>query len=61
MIRKVAFLSYHTCPLIPPGSGDAGGMNVYIDELASIMARPYSRLTRNFISSQASEGWRVPA
>ena len=38
MIRRVAFLSYHTCPLIPPGSGDAGGMNVYINELASIMA-----------------------
>ncbi len=38
MISKVAFLSYHTCPLIPPGSGDSGGMNVYIDELASMMA-----------------------
>ena len=37
MISKVAFLSFHTCPLIPPGSGDAGGMNVYIDELASMM------------------------
>ncbi len=37
MISKVAFLSYHTCPLISPGSGDAGGMNVYIDELASMM------------------------
>ncbi len=38
MISKVAFLSYHTCPLIPPGSGDSGGMNVYIDELATMMA-----------------------
>lgn len=34
MIRRVAFLSLHTSPLIQPGSGDAGGMNVYIDELA---------------------------
>ena len=37
MISRVAFLSYHTCPLVPPGSGDAGGMNVYINELASMM------------------------
>ena len=37
MINRVAFLSYHTCPLIPPGTGDAGGMNVYINELASMM------------------------
>ena len=34
MIERVAFLSLHTSPLIQPGSGDAGGMNVYIDELA---------------------------
>ncbi len=37
MISNVAFLSFHTCPLVPPGSGDAGGMNVYINELASMM------------------------
>lgn len=37
MIRRVAFLSLHTSPLIQPGSGDAGGMNVYIDELTRTM------------------------
>jgi D-inositol-3-phosphate glycosyltransferase len=37
MIRRVAFLSLHTSPLIQPGTGDAGGMNVYIDELARTM------------------------
>ena len=37
MIRRVAFLSLHTSPLVQPGSGDAGGMNVYIDELARAM------------------------
>lgn len=37
MIRRVAFLSLHTSPLVQPGSGDAGGMNVYIDELARTM------------------------
>jgi len=38
MIRRVAYLSIHTCPLARPGSGDAGGMNVYIDGLARTMA-----------------------
>ena len=34
MIESVGYLSLHTSPLLTPGSGDAGGMNVYIDELA---------------------------
>lgn len=38
MIRRVAYLSMHTCPLVQPGNGDAGGMNVYIHELALAMA-----------------------
>ena len=38
MISSVAYLSLHTSPLLTPGSGDAGGMNVYIDELAREMA-----------------------
>lgn len=37
MIERVAFLSMHTSPLLQPGVGDAGGMNVYIDELARTM------------------------
>ena len=28
--RRVATLSVHTSPLDQPGTGDAGGMNVYI-------------------------------
>lgn len=39
MIQSVGYLSYHTSPLAMPGSGDAGGMNVYIDGLAREMAR----------------------
>jgi len=39
VIRRVAYLSIHTCPLARPGSGEAGGMNVYIDGLARTMAR----------------------
>ncbi|MGM9472249.1 D-inositol-3-phosphate glycosyltransferase [Pseudarthrobacter sp. YS3] len=38
LIRRVAFLSLHTSPMEQPGSGDAGGMNVYIRELASALA-----------------------
>lgn len=34
MIERVAFLSMHTSPALQPGAGDAGGMNVYVDELA---------------------------
>jgi D-inositol-3-phosphate glycosyltransferase len=39
MIEQVAFLSMHTSPLLQPGSGDAGGMNVYLDELSRTMAK----------------------
>ena len=38
MISRVAYLSLHSCPLIQPGSGDSGGMNVYIRELSRSMA-----------------------
>ncbi|MDX1691922.1 MAG: glycosyltransferase [Acidimicrobiia bacterium] len=38
MIERVAYLSIHTSPLEAPGAGDAGGMNVYIDELSRTMA-----------------------
>ncbi len=39
MISRVAYVSMHTSPLLQPGQGDAGGMNVYIDELARTMSR----------------------
>ncbi|MET0741458.1 MAG: D-inositol-3-phosphate glycosyltransferase [Candidatus Nanopelagicales bacterium] len=32
--RRIAMLSVHTSPLDQPGTGDAGGMNIYIVELA---------------------------
>ncbi len=38
MIRSVAVLSYHTCPLTVPGVGDAGGMNVSVHEQALALA-----------------------
>src|SRR4051812_2965099 len=36
--RRVATLSVHTSPLDQPGTGDAGGMNVYIVEVATRLA-----------------------
>jgi D-inositol-3-phosphate glycosyltransferase len=33
-VRRVAMVSVHTSPLDQPGTGDAGGMNVYALELA---------------------------
>ena len=36
--RRVATLSVHTSPLDQPGGGDAGGMNVYVCEVAKRLA-----------------------
>ncbi len=38
-MRRAAFLSLHTSPLVQPGSGDSGGMNVYVRELVSALAQ----------------------
>lgn len=38
-MRRAAVLSVHTSPLDPPGTGDAGGMNVYIVQTATRLAR----------------------
>lgn len=37
-MRRTAVLAYHSSPLIQPGSGDAGGMTVYVREVARAMA-----------------------
>ncbi|MBV8559962.1 MAG: D-inositol-3-phosphate glycosyltransferase, partial [Acidimicrobiia bacterium] len=39
VVRSLAVLSLHTSPLAQPGSGDGGGMNVYVHELSSALAR----------------------
>ncbi len=36
--KRIAMISLHTSPLEQPGSGDAGGMNVYIRHLALALA-----------------------
>jgi len=37
-VRRVAMLALHTSPTEQPGSGDAGGMNVYVLELSRRLA-----------------------
>ena len=38
-MRRLAVLSMHTSPLAQPGTGDGGGMNVYVRQLAAALAR----------------------
>jgi D-inositol-3-phosphate glycosyltransferase len=38
-VRRLSVLSLHTSPLAQPGTGDGGGMNVYVRELSSALAR----------------------
>src|SRR5439155_18315984 len=48
-MQRVAMLSVHTSPLAQPGTGDGGGMNVYVRALAGALARagvPVDVLTR---------------
>ncbi|GAC1384432.1 MAG: D-inositol-3-phosphate glycosyltransferase [Marmoricola sp.] len=37
-VRRVAMISLHTSPLDQPGMGDAGGLNVYVTEVARELA-----------------------
>ena len=38
-MRRLAILSMHTSPLVQPGTGDGGGMNVYVREVVSALAQ----------------------
>lgn len=38
-MRRLAVVSYHASPLLEPGAGDAGGMTVYVREVAARLAR----------------------
>ncbi len=52
-MQRVAVISLHTSPLAQPGSGDSGGMNVYVRELVSSLSQAgvdcttYTRATRS--------------
>ncbi|MBN9643869.1 D-inositol-3-phosphate glycosyltransferase [Corynebacterium mendelii] len=64
---RIAMISMHTSPLTQPGSGDAGGMNVYIANLARQLAGlghsvdVYTRATRPSLGEvvEVCEGYRV--
>ncbi len=36
--RRIATISMHTSPLDQPGTGDAGGLNVYVVEVSKRLA-----------------------
>ena len=52
-VGRVAMLSVHTSPLDPPGTGDAGGLNVYVLETARRLA---ARGTEVEIFTRATDG-----
>ena len=61
--RRVAVLSLHTSPLEQPGTGDAGGMNVYVLQLAEELARRGTEVevfTRRTSSEQPPSVEHVP-
>src|SRR4030043_506120 len=39
MIKRVAMLSVHTCPLATLGGKETGGMNVYVRDLSRELSR----------------------
>ena len=56
--RRIATLSVHTSPLEQPGTGDAGGMNVYIVEVSKRLA---ARGVEVEIFTRATAGGLPPA
>ena len=67
VVRRLAVLSFHTSPLVQPGTGDSGGMNVYVRELVSALAQagvPCDVYTRRWADDLPAEvlvepGFRV--
>ena len=71
-LRRVALISMHTSPIAQPGTGDAGGMNVYVAETAQRLAARgieveiFTRATTSaqepvFHPSPGVRVWHVPA
>ena len=59
---RVAFISFHASPLAAPGEGKAGGMNVYVRQLARALGNvgiPVDVFTREYRPSAASDGMTV--
>jgi D-inositol-3-phosphate glycosyltransferase len=63
LVRALAVLSMHTSPFAQPGSADAGGMNVYVRELTTALARSGARCevyARRENPSQPESRWVEP-
>jgi D-inositol-3-phosphate glycosyltransferase len=62
-VQRLVVLSMHTSPLAQPGTGDGGGMNVYVRQLCSALARSdvscevYTRATS---ASESPSQWVEP-
>jgi D-inositol-3-phosphate glycosyltransferase len=56
-LRRVAMISVHTSPLEQPGTGDAGGLNVYVVETAKRLA---ARGTEVEVFTRATSGELPP-
>ena len=54
---RVAVISYHSSPLDEPGSGDAGGMTVYVRRLAAALA---DRGVMTDVFTRATGTGRIP-
>lgn len=59
-VRRVAMLAVHSNPLVEPGAGDAGGMTVYVRQLARTMAERGTQVDI-FTRSGAVKGGEEPA
>ena len=56
---RVAFISFHASPLAAPGEGKAGGMNVYVRQLARALGNigiPVDVFTREYRPNAGREG-----
>jgi len=56
-VRRVAVLAYHSSPLTEPGSGDAGGMTVYVRGVAA--AHAAAGIHTDIFTRATSEGGRI--
>ena len=58
--NRVAMLSVHTSPLDQPGTGDAGGLNVYVVELAKRLADAGTKVEIFTRATQRGQAATVP-
>lgn len=54
LVHRVAVIAYHSSPLAEPGSGDAGGMSIFVRCLAEALA--HKGLRTDIFTRRAGEG-----